>query len=82
MIKKALSVTKHWRVHPLSSFLSPSNIKGDFHDHCVDDTLLPGVSISLCIVPFGKRGRNVFCGVCLFFFDTVGGGGGGGVPLH
>lgn len=51
-----------------SFFLSPSNIKGNFQDHCVVDSLVPVVSNSFCLFPFGKHGKNVFCGLCLFIF--------------
>lgn len=51
-----------------SFFLSPSKIKGNFQDHCVVDSLVLVVSNPFCLFPFGKHGKNVFCGLCLFIF--------------
>lgn len=49
----------------LSLLSSTSEMK--FQDHCVANTLPPTLSISLCIFPFWKHGRNVFCGLFLKF---------------
>lgn len=55
-----------------SFFLSPSNIKGNFQDHCDVDSLVLVVSNSFCLFPFGKHGKNVFCGLSLYLLILLG----------
>lgn len=54
-------------VHPFPLIPLSFYNEADFPDHCVADTLSPTLSMSMCIFPFGKHGRNVFCSLCLLF---------------